>query len=135
MKVLIAGILVVSVASIVGFAALSMGHEGFGHETGCIAASLSGIDCPQELNLVSFAAFHIGALKGFSSIVHESGIGAVLLLVFLFVGIAVGMHALSIFASLRLRFLSRRSVDSFHTVQEQKLIHWLAFHQNSPAVV
>lgn len=123
----------------VGLAVLgvfSMNHGDMQkHDGSCLAAGAKGLDCPEETRLIDYIAFHLGAYEGlFLATFGESVLGVLLLtfLALLFRSLAFLFSPL--FKLLQLALYRRHLKVSFCPPQKQELTHWLALHENSPAV-
>ena len=104
----------------------------------CIAATVSGSDCPLETNSIDFVTFHLSVLKGFSKAVFDS-----LLLLSTFFGLAF----VSIFVIRRVVWDGKFKPPLFVSATELKasmessinkrreFYRWLAMHENSPSLI
>jgi len=119
--------LILSFISIAVFGVFGMNH-GAGH--GCIAATLAGGACP-ETNTASFLAFHLGAFKSFGTATIVLSALAFLILLFSAFGnvfvICAGQTAF------KKRNPGIKSDTNF--ASQRQLVHWLAFHENSPSLI
>lgn len=126
--------LIFGLVGIAVFGVFSMNH-GLGHgSSGCIAAITKGIDCPKETGNSFFINFHLNAFRGFSTAVVGTTVSNAL---FLFAvsllfgfGIRFSIGIVPFQSALCSRY--KRSLESFVSPLQQKLIRWLALYENSP---
>ena len=135
MRLVLTTLLIFGLLGIAVFGAFAMNHgSGYGHN-GCIAATLHGADCPRGENTLSFLIFHLGAFQSFSIAVFGQTIlsffsllAALLLLARIVISASYttsespGLHS-------RFRHFLKMPVSSF----QERIIRWLALHENSPA--
>lgn len=136
MKIALTLLLIIGFAGTAIFGVFAMNHgAAHGHE-GCIAAAAQGTDCPREENAFSFLNFHSAAFQSFSTAIFGESIASALIsFAVLALAAALGVFAkvsteMPAFAahSYRAQFLESCSL-SF----QQKFVHWLALHENSPS--
>lgn len=137
MKATLTTFLIIGFIGIAVFGVFAMNHSsGHGHN-GCIAATAKGMDCPKEENSLSFLNFHLDAFRSFSTATFgENLANAFLLLIALVLTAALGI-AVSIrpappaFAT---NYRRRQFLESYSFPFQRELTHWLALHENSPAI-
>jgi len=117
-------------ASFIGVAVFGFARmAGAEHEhSGCLAATSRGVDCPDESNTVASSAFHVTAFKSFSN-----GLVALIatVLVVLGLGMLLAAEQIPFFIS-AVRLLA--STTASPPLIQPALSHWLALHENSPAI-
>ena len=143
MKFLFMTILLVGFVGIALFGAFGVFgvHEGMqshggtaNHAEACVVAAAQGIDCPKQINLIGYITFHLEAYKGFSlAVLGANALGAFLSVVASLIVIGFALLSPQLSLSPQHAFHHRRG-ESFLPSQTQELRHWLAFHQNSPAI-
>lgn len=114
------------------------GMNGNGHEMNqdsCIAAMISGVNCLSLANALDFLAFHLNAFQGFSRAVFGQNVASLFLLLTVLALFAVFGIIKSIkIPEFSLSFRSRQFLEFFSLPIKRKFNHWLALHENSPAV-
>lgn len=124
MKTACTTFLICSFLAVALFGVFAM-NNGSGHD-GCIAAATQKTPCPEN-NVSEFIAFHLGALKIFSTAVFGVLLFAMVLLLGVFAGIS---HPLGTFAS---RFAPQETPRLQLSRWQRRFLRWLAFHENSPS--
>lgn len=120
----------ISVAVFGAFAMQPLHHSG-----GCIAASVQGVVCPNQSNLFESLAFHLDALRDFSTAIFGAHIVASLLMLAMLIagaGLALLLGATAPPQPSRMR-ARYRPRESFRSPLQQALLRWLSLHENSPA--
>lgn len=134
MKFLFTTFLTLSFVGVAVFGTLGMGHQWMEQGGKCIASIVQGVECPNEQNPLTYAAFYLGALKSFSLAVFDTTALSALL-AFLALLFSAGFRALfyKIFKPPQVVSALYRLKRTFSFPQEQSLVSWLAIHENSPA--
>ncbi len=134
MKSALATILIVGFAGIAVFGIFAMNHGGSDHG-GCIAAASSGINCPNEGEGLSFLNFHIDTFRNFTTATFGGGMAALFaVFVLIAAGFCIGaIRGNGTSPKLALAFY-RSPEEFFHSPFTIRLNHWLALHENSPAI-
>lgn len=134
MKSGLAMCMLLSFVGMAGFGFIAMSLQGDMHE--CIAALARGGECPAESDGFVSLAFHAGAIKGFSTATVAPGALAIFLLSFVFIFIFRHRNDGGISAPFLTLYSScKREVRFFVSPLRQRIQHWLALHENSPAVL
>jgi len=128
-------ILIASFVGLAVFGAFGM-HVGAAqnHNGGCALALSKGMDCPQRVDPLGFIAFHLAALKSFTTATF-SGVNynVFLMLSLLIAGIFLGRLRNNI-SPPKLHFAYSRYGTELPAPQiKHEFLRWLAFHENSPA--
>src|SRR3989344_2952363 len=117
---------ILTLTSLIGvavFGFMTMNHEsGHGYER-CIAATARGIDCPAASGKVSLVFFHLDTFKGFS-------LGIVLAALALTLPFWFAKDFVYVFSEFRID--AAREAFAFSSFRD--FTHWLALHENSPAL-
>ena len=128
-------LLLIGFVGLAVFGIFSMNYTNGHDHDGCMAATAQGVDCPKEANLIDFVAFHFDAFRGFSLATFSESIMSTLLLAFASLLLfSLAFFSPHLFKPPQLAFNKYRFRDSFSPPQKQELIHWLALHENSPAI-
>lgn len=141
MKFLFTTLLIVSYIAIglFGFfdvhANTDMNMQSHNTPINCIAATVNGVDCPEQTSPIDFATFHIDAFKSFSLATLTEGVSNVLPFAFIFLFfIDIAFFTSYLLRLPRLAFYRHRFSDYSFSPQKQKFTRWLAIHENSPAL-
>ena len=134
MKASVVAFLILSVVGIALFGVFAMGHGAEQGHSGCIAATAQGGDCPKEASVLSFIAFHLGALRSFSTAIFSQSILFLFLVVVSLLSLIAIGRAYARIDSPGL-FLLKQSLESSASPLQQRIIRWLALHENSPAIL
>jgi hypothetical protein len=134
MKILV-GISLASFLAIAVFGVFAMNHgSGHDHEEGCIAATAQGTYCPKEGSVLSFLNFHLDAFRSFSVATFGGNLVNIMslltALVLVFFGIITSINPASGISYRRRQFL-----ESYSFSFQREITHWLALHENSPAIL
>ena len=137
MKILFKILLFVSFIGIAMFGIFAMSHNDMrDHDGGCFAAITKGIDCPQTINPVAFAFFHLNIFKDFSLAVFNYNTAATILFaltLFFLAGFLVSSPP--IFSFTRYNSFRFWLKHCFISSRSKKLVHWLVLHENSPTIL
>ena len=117
---------------IVSFMAVAMfgfsgTHTAFGHENGCLAATVLTVDCPKQGGLFANFSFHMDAFNDFASAAVSFVVLSLLFILALVVPrltVAAPLHAL--------RLVSLHHTNAYDGRERQR--RWLALHENSPTI-
>lgn len=108
-------------------------HAGMqNHNSGCIAATAQGTDCPKQNNLLAYLAFHLSAFKSFSTAAFGDAAISLLLFSLLAIGVVFGVDPKNSPAQ-QSAYYRLTSPALFRPLPHYGLVHWLALHENSPA--
>lgn len=136
MKSACAVIVIGSFFAIAVFGIFVMSH-GPGHShTGCIAATAGGADCPKGEGALSFIAFHLNALRSFSTATFGDNFANTL---FMFAALALSIILGTVVRSgpgprtPATNYHRRRSLGSHSFAYQREFTGWLALHENSPS--
>lgn len=119
------------------FGFLAVDHGVYQNHEGCIAATLKGMNCPDGSNSVSFVAFHLGALKYFSTATFSGELTTMLIFFVFFIStiaFSLAKKSLLDFSSLHFYLPNQLTRESFIPLSCRRFIRWLALHENSPAL-
>jgi hypothetical protein len=135
MKSALAALLIVGFAGIAIFGIFAMSHSESDH-SGCIAAATSGTNCPNEGEGLSFLNFHIETFRNFTTATFgEGGMALTIVFVLIAAGFCIGaIRGNGISQKLALA-LYRSPEELFRSPFTIRLNHWLALHENSPAIL
>lgn len=137
MKLTITILLTLSFAGIAIFGAFAMNHE-MGHDSdfgSCIGATTQGIDCPTGKDFLPFVGFHLDAFKNMSTTILGQSVLFFLLLIglsFLYIVFGYGKSKRESDTPHRLQRF-KIFLEQSLTFSQQKIVRWLALHENSPA--
>jgi len=110
-------------------------HIGMQNHNGdCIATTAQGTDCPEQSSLVDCLIFRLNAFKNFSIAIVSNSTTLFLVLFLLVVGTVLGSLLENQALSQRAYFRPKNS-DLFRPSAQHELFHWLALHENSPAIL
>lgn len=135
MKSLLTIILFLGFVSIAVFGVFGM-HAGMqNHNGGCIAATSQRTNCPKQSDPLEYLTFHLNAFRGFSMATFgENILVSLFAITLLVVGAGLALF-LGNPASPQLDFayFRYRQRENLISPPEQRLLRWLALHENSPA--
>ncbi|MBI2042037.1 MAG: hypothetical protein HYT20_03400 [Candidatus Nealsonbacteria bacterium] len=117
-------LLVLSFMGIAVFGAFGMNH-GNGHGSGCIGAIANGRECAGENNSLQSINFHLKTFKSFSTAI------------FLLIASLTLAANLRVIADIQEVAQNKQFVviEQRFSLRQQKFTHWLAIHENSPAIL
>lgn len=121
MKLLTATLLILSFTAIGVFGVMAMHPDSPHAVTRCLASLAQGASCP-EGSAFSIINFHLGTVKNFVSVILIFG--------FLFL-IALALNVSWLSPLLQI-YKSENLFEKNFSLHDQRLNHWLAFHENSP---
>ncbi|MDI6734451.1 MAG: hypothetical protein QMD50_03135 [Patescibacteria group bacterium] len=136
MKHFLATFLIISFISIsvFGFSAMYNSNKHHAQRGGCLASLANNMNCPDESNPFAFAAFHLGILKKFTTIVFDDKFLNAILIILLLVGASI---ILRLFYEPKF-FISRIKFQTVSDFIEQAVkapfYHWLALREKSPTI-
>jgi|SRR3989344_695378 len=127
MKFLLTTFILISFLSIAVFSVFGMHSNMQNHDSGCIAALAQGLNCPKQGSALDYFTFNIDAFKYFST--------AILTLILIITGIGFGILVSNLNPP-RLNYIyyNYKNLIFLNFSPKRKLIRWLAFHENSPAI-
>ena len=131
----LAPILLASFIGIAVFGAFGMRALAHDHSDGCIAATVQGAACPKKESSFSYLAFHLDALRFFSSATpseHLSISFALLLLSIVAIGIGAYRNSGGPLATEFAHDYGHRELVIPRS--KQALTRWLSLHENSPSL-
>ncbi len=120
--------------SVFGF--WNMGHMASASHDGCIASTVTGVACPDEVNALSFLSFHVDAFLNFFTALVSTSFITLLLFVIATVPILIARLYRRFFIQPFLRahgarcvyFLKQFSIQPLYAV-----LYWMALHEHSPS--
>ena len=137
MKQALTILLVFSFIGVAVFSVLAMGHEaGRGH-VGCLALTASGIDCAKE-DALSSIVFHFNTFRSFSLATFGDNLASALIWLFalaLIIGLRTIAGVQPIASIVAASQRHRHFLESRHSPFQREFTHWLALHENSPALI
>lgn len=138
MRSALTAFLIISFLGIAVFGIMTMNHDSDSNHNGCIASTFRGVDCPaNKMGTLSFVSFILDAFKDFSTAVFGKGfltmfLFSVALLLAIRLALAIARKDCAPLCSGFNFFHKRR--ESFTPNFQSEFTHWLALHENSPAV-
>ena len=133
MKPIFTILLITSFIGMAVFGFVGMHHGMQTHIGDCTAATAQGTDCPKQASLVDYLAFHLNAFKKLSTATFSNISTSLLILVILAIGVAFGAPPGKL-APPKFAYYRFKQSDSSGPPPYYGLIHYLALHENSPAV-
>ena len=136
MRIALTTFLIIGFVGVAVFSVFAMNHNSEHGYGGCIAAAAQRVDCLKDEGVLSLIAFHLDAFRSFSTATFvDTTMSILLLLTALIYATAVGIIAHSRSSQILHTTYHHpgQFLDFYSFLFQQKLVRWLALHENSPS--